>query len=266
MDSAPPELLGTANLVEIFSSVQGEGPHVGETTLFVRFGECDLRCRWCDSPHTWRPAPRCRIETLRGSGRSETIDNPVELGRALAACDALGAAEHRFASLTGGEPLLQPDAVRGLASALRARGPRVLLETHGLLAEALEAVVDAIDVVSMDWKLASDVRRAGERDRAAPKAFHAEHERFLRVARRAPEVVVKVVVTARSRGEELDEMAAHIASVDPATPVILQPVTPMAPRESAPGAERLLALVAHLSRRLSRVRLIPQTHKLLGAP
>ena len=45
-----------ANLVEIFSSVQGEGPDVGASTLFVRLGACDLRCRWCDSPHTWRPA------------------------------------------------------------------------------------------------------------------------------------------------------------------------------------------------------------------
>ena len=56
------------NLVEVFSSVQGEGTHVGETTLFVRFGECDLRCRWCDSPHTWQPARVCCFETHRGSG------------------------------------------------------------------------------------------------------------------------------------------------------------------------------------------------------
>ena len=53
------QALGSANLVEIFSSIQGEGPHVGESTLFVRFGACDLRCRWCDSPHTWRPAATC---------------------------------------------------------------------------------------------------------------------------------------------------------------------------------------------------------------
>ena len=46
----------TANLVEIFSSIQGEGPDLGAATLFVRFGGCDLRCRWCDSPHTWQPS------------------------------------------------------------------------------------------------------------------------------------------------------------------------------------------------------------------
>jgi organic radical activating enzyme len=50
---APP---GHANLVELFSSVQGEGPHLGTSTLFVRFGVCDLRCAWCDSAQTWAPA------------------------------------------------------------------------------------------------------------------------------------------------------------------------------------------------------------------
>jgi 7-carboxy-7-deazaguanine synthase len=263
MRSAPE---GTANLVEIFSSVQGEGLHVGETTLFVRLGECDLRCRWCDSAHTWRPAKSCRIETQRGTGRSERLANPLGLARVLAACDALEAAEHRFASLTGGEPLLQPEAVRALAAGLRERGPRVLLETHGLHADALEQVVEQIDVVSMDWKLASDVRRAALRGPTPPAAFHAEHERFLRVARRAPEVVVKVVVTGASQDEELDEMAARIAAIDPEIPLVVQPVTPLASSERAPSAERLLALAARLARTLAQVRLIPQTHKLLGAP
>ncbi len=137
----------TANLVEIFSSVQGEGTHVGETTLFVRLGRCDLRCRWCDSPHTWSEAKECRIERSRGSGRFRWIPNPTALSDVVAAAEALDVAAHRFVSLTGGEPLLQPGAVHALASTLRARGPRILLETHGLAAEAMERVADVIDVV-----------------------------------------------------------------------------------------------------------------------
>ena len=37
---------------EIFGpTLQGEGPHVGEQTLFLRTGGCDFRCSWCDSLH-----------------------------------------------------------------------------------------------------------------------------------------------------------------------------------------------------------------------
>ena len=247
--------------MEIFSSIQGEGTHVGETTLFVRLGECDLRCRWCDSPHTWAEAKQCRIEESRGSGRFRSIPNPTALSDVVAAAEALDVAEHRFVSITGGEPLLQPGAVHAIAGALRPRGPRILLETHGLAAEGMERVAEVVDVVSMDWKLASDVRPAA-RGGAGP--FHEAHERFLRVARRAPEVLVKVVVTPASEDAELDEMAEHIARVDPGLPLIVQPVTPFGPVKQAPSPERLLALVIRLEARLDDVRLIPQTHKGIG--
>ncbi len=250
------------NLVEIFSSVQGEGPWVGVPSLFVRLGECDLRCRWCDSPHTWRPAKEARIEEARGSGRFRTLANPVSVEAVVEACRALDAPRHRFASLTGGEPLLQPDAVAALAPALRALGTRVYLETHGLATEALEQVVDEIDVVSMDWKLASDVERAD----GSGGPFHAEHQAFLRVARRAPEVLVKLVVTPATQDTELDQAWACIAEVDARVPVVIQPVTPFGRVREAPPPERLLTLVERASRTLGDVRLIPQTHPLVGAP
>jgi organic radical activating enzyme len=250
-----------AELVEIFASVQGEGPTVGEPTLFVRFGGCDLRCRWCDSPHTWRASPRCRLEEAPGSGRFREVDNPVPLAAALAAARALGVSRFPWVSLTGGEPLLQPRAVEALASALRAEGPRILLETHGLATDALERVLPRIDLVSMDWKLASEVRRADAPRHAAAEAFHARHAAFLRVARRAPEVVVKVVVSPATGRDELDAMAAAIAEVDAATPVVVQPVTPFGTVREAPGPEWLLARLWELRERLSSVRLIPQTHK-----
>jgi organic radical activating enzyme len=227
----------------------------------VRLGACDLRCRWCDSPHTWAAAKQCRLEESRGSGRFRSIPNPIALSDVMAAAETLDVGAHRFASLTGGEPLLQPEAVRALATALRARGPRILLETHGLAAEAMEQLADVIDVVSMDWKLASDVRPAA-RDRTGP--FHDAHERFLRAARRAPEVLIKVVVTPASEDAELDEMAERLARVDSDLPVIVQPVPPFGPVKQAPSPERLLALVIRLSSRLGDVRLIPQTHKGIG--
>jgi organic radical activating enzyme len=254
------------HLVELFSSVQGEGPHVGRTTLFVRFGACDLRCRWCDSPGTWREARSCRIQLERGRPGSECVDNPLSVEQVVAALERLEVSRHGFVSLTGGEPLLQPEGVRALARALRGRGPRILLETHGLAAEALARVLDGVDVVSMDWKLASDVRRAGEAREAPSRDFHDEHERFLRIALAAEEVVVKIVVTASSLDREIDEACARIARVAPATPLVLQPVTPYGKVRERPSAERMLELLTRAEARLSDVRVLPQTHPIYGAP
>jgi pyruvate-formate lyase-activating enzyme len=156
--------------------------------------------------------------------------------------------------------------VGALARALRARGPRIHLETHGLASEALAQVIGDVDVVAMDWKLGSDVRRAGARRGDPEAAFHDEHERFLAIARGAARVEVKVVVTPSSRDEELDELALRIARTAPEVTLVVQPVTPCGSVREAPSAERLLGLVMRLSRRIADVRLIPQTHKSYGAP
>jgi 7-carboxy-7-deazaguanine synthase len=235
----------------------------------VRLGRCDLRCRWCDSPHTWRPTATCRLETARGSGTFRVVPNPVAVDAVLEAIEALEPGAHRFVALTGGEPLLQPDVVARLADALRGRGPRLLLETHGMAVEALAGVVDRIDVVSMDWKLASDVRREGEASEVLShpgRDFHDVHARFLEQARRAPEVYVKLVVSPATRDEEVLAACARIAALAPETLVVLQPVTPFGPVRERPGAARLLALQREAARSGLEVRVIPQTHPLYGAP
>jgi organic radical activating enzyme len=254
-----------AHLVEVFSSVQGEGPELGTTTLFVRFAECDLRCAWCDTPHSWRRGPRCRLELEPGSARFEERESPVPIDVLVAACERLGLARHRWLSLTGGEPLLQPEAVRETAGALRGRGPRLWLETHGLEAKALGAVLPLLDAVSMDWKLASDVRRASDAKRGPVTPFHEAHEAFLAVARAAPLVVVKIVVTPASEDAEIDEAVARVARTHPGACLVLQPVTPFAAVKERPSAARLLALARRAAERLADVRVIPQAHKLLGA-
>ncbi len=253
------------HLVEMFSSVQGEGPELGTSTLFVRFAECDLRCSWCDTPQSWLRSARCRLELERGSCRFEERANPLALADVVAAAERLELARHRWVSLTGGEPLLQPEALAELAAALRGHGPLVWLETHGLHAAALARVLPLVDCVSMDWKLASDVRRASDAKGAPAAPFHDAHEAFLTVARDAPRVVVKLVITPASQDAELDEAIERIARTHPRACVLLQPVTPFAQVKERPSAARLLALERRASRRLPDVRVIPQLHPLLGA-
>jgi organic radical activating enzyme len=255
---------GTANLVEIFSSVQGEGPDLGASTLFVRFGGCDLRCRWCDSRETWQPAAACRIERARFSGEWWTRPNPLPIEEIVAAAGSLDVRAHRFVSLTGGEPLLQPAAAAAVARGLRRLGPAIHLETHGLAATALEEVVESVDVIAMDWKLASDVRRAGDPARGAVADFHDAHQAFLETARCAPRTVVKIVVTPGSGDEEIDEAVARIARVHPEATLVLQPVTPCGAVKERPPPQRMLALADRAGRCLADVRVIPQTHPIYG--
>jgi organic radical activating enzyme len=43
------DLASVYDIVEIFHSVQGEGARSGIPHVFIRFGECNLRCQWCDT-------------------------------------------------------------------------------------------------------------------------------------------------------------------------------------------------------------------------
>ena len=45
--------MNTIPVVEIFLSVQGEGPNIGARCIFVRVKGCSFACKWCDSKHTW---------------------------------------------------------------------------------------------------------------------------------------------------------------------------------------------------------------------
>ncbi len=108
---------------EIYLSVQGESTHVGRPCVFVRLTACDLRCVWCDTPYAFT------------GGRKMSIDDVVAAVREL---------QCPLVELTGGEPLLQADAIP-LMRRLIDEGFEVLLETGGHLPiDGLPAGVHAI--------------------------------------------------------------------------------------------------------------------------
>lgn len=98
-------------IAEVYSSIQGEGQYSGTPSVFVRTTGCNLRCWFCDTPFTsWEP---------EGShiAVSDLIQRVIGFG-----------IEHVV--LTGGEPLLQPDAVP-LCEQLLGAGHFVTIETAG---------------------------------------------------------------------------------------------------------------------------------------
>jgi organic radical activating enzyme len=254
-------------LVELFWSAQGEGPHVGRSTIFLRFGGCDLRCSWCDSPETWISPRQCRIESAPGSGQFDKVPNPVSHERLALGLAGLAPQAGSFLSLTGGEPLLQPRAVVGAARIAREMGLRVFLETHGLAVAAMGDVAGCVDYVSMDWKLDSAVRWAApEAGEAGLSSFADRHAEFLELlGKERVEACVKVVITCETTPQELEQVCRVMAATAPNVTLILQPVTPFGQVRERPSADRLLEHLRMCERRLEDVRLIPQTHRIYGA-
>jgi 7-carboxy-7-deazaguanine synthase len=98
-------------ITEIFHSIQGEAASVGWPTVFVRLTGCPLRCGYCDTAYAFK------------GGDWWTLDAILERVAGFGA---------RHVTVTGGEPLAQPDCL-ALLTALCDAGYRVSLETSGAL-------------------------------------------------------------------------------------------------------------------------------------
>lgn len=119
---------------EIFESIQGEGIYAGERQIFVRFFGCNLSCKFCDTPLSQYSEyePQGLISELR-----------------------FYQGNYHSVSFTGGEPLLQKDFLKEVLILLKQEGFRNYLETNGALPEALNEVIEHVDIVAMDFKLPS---------------------------------------------------------------------------------------------------------------
>jgi 7-carboxy-7-deazaguanine synthase len=245
-------------VIEVFSSFQGEGPRVGERQVFVRLAGCDLRCAFCDTPESY-PVPReARVERSPDDDAEERPGNPVPLDDLVAAVLRLDRPRglHRAVTVTGGEPLLHPDAVVAVARAARAAGMRAHLETGGHRPEALARVLGDVDEATPDLKVES---AAGM---PTPWEAHGETLDLLHRARKA--LAVKAVVGAATTPAEVARAAAFAAGRCPSAPLVLQPATPYGAGPAAPGAALLKALHAAAAAVHPAVFVIPQVHRILG--
>ena len=138
----------TYTVHEMFLTQQGEGANLGRTAVFIRFAGCNL---WSGR------------EQDRSTASCQFCDTEFLGGRRMDAADILrealalwrGGAD-RFCVLTGGEPLLQADAV--LIAALRGAFT-IAVETNGTL-----PVPNGIDWVCVSPKAGARLvlRRADE--------------------------------------------------------------------------------------------------------
>ena len=119
----PSDLAIVYPVVEIFNSVQGEGAHSGESSIFIRFGRCNLRCEWCDTEFDeWTDMTVLDILSEISNWSSKNI------------------------ILTGGEPALQD--LWPLSRCLRRRDYHLAIESNG----TIEIEKDLVDWICISPK------------------------------------------------------------------------------------------------------------------
>jgi 7-carboxy-7-deazaguanine synthase len=183
------------SVTETFTSIQGESSWAGLPCFFVRLSGCNLRCRYCDSTHSYSRGKKTGIDSLA----QQFAGSPAAI-----------------AEITGGEPLGQP-GFRGLAQALQAAGAGrpVLVETNGskdisVIPAGVIAVMDlkcpdSGEALAMDMKNLERLRRCDE------VKFVISSRRDFSWARR---LVVKHKLAQRCQAVLFSPVQAHVSAAE----------------------------------------------------
>jgi len=238
-----------AQIEEIFNSIQGEGTHTGTRQVFVRFQKCQLHCLYCDTPQSRKITGSCRIEKKPGTGDFQTVKNPVSRDHLIGAIQELWSPSTKYITLTGGEPLIHADFIRELDT----EHP-LYLETNSGLPNEARKIKDIIAIASCDIKLP-------EHDPTDHYDELLKNElETIAIFNGYAQTFVKIVILPETTKLSLTSAINGIASIDPAIPLILQPVT----SDNRVPAARLFELMDFAGEKLKDVRVIPQTHKMMG--
>jgi 7-carboxy-7-deazaguanine synthase len=226
----------TADIIEIFSSVQGEGPFIGQRHIFIRFKDCNLDCFFCDTDR------EAGYETLDIAGTIRQIEY-LNIH-----------STHNTVALTGGEPLLYSGFLKSLIPEVRDMGLKVYLQTNGTLADRLDDVISYVDIISVDIKLPSVSRN---------RPCWQAHRSFLEKAFEK-EFFVKVVVSDKIDMAEFDKALALVKGMSLEIPFVIQPETEKGSCRINISADMLLSLQERALKVLNNVLVIPQAHKMMG--
>jgi 7-carboxy-7-deazaguanine synthase len=112
---------------EIFKTLQGEGPHVGVPSVFIRLGGCNLACTFCDT----------EFEDYK-----EILAEDVLLQVKKLSLNNKGQRSLSLVVITGGEPFRQP--INMICQLLLKEKFSVQIETNGTLYRQVPSEVDII--------------------------------------------------------------------------------------------------------------------------
>ena len=233
-------------LFEIFTSVEGEGILYGTKTLFVRLAGCPFTCFYCDTK-----------ESLPlNSGTEYTIDEANKL------IDSNLHDQTYKVNFTGGDPLIQHQAVAQLAKHIQNKKIPTYLESSCFDIDRFNHVLPFIDIVKIEFKT---------KDSDFVDSEH--YEKLIGHTMKCLEssvtskktTYVKIVVSSKTQLNEFKKLVDDIfntISKEDIHGFVIQPTYGI----SEPSLDLLLNLYDVVFPHYIDVKVVPQLHKFIGAP
>jgi len=227
---------------EIFTSIQGEGLHMGRVALFIRLAGCNLDCTWCDTPQR-----ATSVELSVDAIRSQVVDATTQL-----------------IVVTGGEPLLQAPELEELLTSPGMCDRTWHLETNGTIFPGLD-VLRRFSHIVVSPKLSS----AGPQ-RLDPLSKWDSWMGFMQwcVQHGGPVEELFCVKFVVGESTDLTQIQQLLDSIPLQVPIVLQPEdggceTAVKIVEKQIRNMTLAIPLAAMSAQAHNVRVLPRLHRLL---
>jgi len=233
-------------IFEIFTSVEGEGILYGTKTLFVRLAGCPFTCFYCDTK-----------ESLPlDSGTEYTIEEANQL------VDSNLKNQTYKVNFTGGDPLIQHEAVALLAKHIQNKKIPTYLESSCFDIDKFNHVLPFIDIVKIEFK----TKDSNFVDSNHYEKLITHTMKCLKSSVQAKKITyIKIVVSSKTQLNEFEELTKQIFDIiskDDIDGFIIQPTYGV----SEPSLDLLLNLYDIVYPYYIDVKVVPQLHKFIGAP
>ena len=226
--------------------MEGEGILYGTKTLFVRLAGCPFTCFYCDT-----------VEALPMNSGTE-----YSLEEAFKIINSKLQDKTYKVNFTGGDPLIQHEAVREMAKHVKSKNIPTYLESSCFDSAKFSEVVPFIDFVKIEFKTKdSEFVDLKHYSTLMENAFEC-----LKTSVLLKKITyIKIVVSSKPHLPSFKELIKRIFNTISKTDItgfIIQPTYGIA----EPSLEQLLEFYDIVYPLYNEVRIIPQLHKLIGAP
>ena len=232
-------------LFEIFTSVEGEGILYCTKTLFVRFAGCPYSCFYCDT-----------LDALPlDSGKEYSLDEACIL------IDKNLQKNTYKVNFTGGEPLIQHEAVYELAKHVKSKGIPTYLESACFDSRKFSYVLPSIDLIKIEFKT-HDSEFIDSKH--YPNLIKNTLECLQASIAANKTTYIKIVVSSKTKPNSFTELIEKIfknISKGDIAGFVIQPTTSI----SEPSLEKLMEFYDIVYPYYGQVRIVPQLHKIINA-